>query len=410
MFLKKAPYGSPKKVVATAAVGLALGYSVVGMATFSLYVVPLTQTFGWGRGDVSIAYTAMCYLMALGSPLVGAVMDRIGVRRVVLPSIVLFSLAYAALSLQGGDLKQYYGLYLLLAVVGVGTAPPSYARVIVLWFQRHRGLALGLGLAGVGVGTALLPLYIQYWIGRHGFRAAYLATAVLVLGVSFPLAWAYLDEPKEVGGRRDRALDPSGLSTRECLGQRVFWQMLIGFLLLGLFTSGFVAHLVPLLHDRGVGPDVAASALSLLGVTMVLGRILTGFLLDRYFAPPVVTVCILAASLGSVILLPPVASGWAYGAVILVGFTIGAELDFMSYLVSRYQGLRYFGRVYGLMYGIFILGSGIGPLIMGYAQQNTGSYRTALASLAAGTLVAAGLFASLGRYPEGSFHASRDSH
>lgn len=389
-------------VVCASAVGLALGYSVIGMATFGLFVVPLSNHFGWGRGDIAIAYTLMCYTLAAASPIAGLAVDRFGIRRVLLPSIVLFSIAYAMLATVDGAISHYYLLYVMLAIFGAGTAPPTYAQLLVLWFDRRRGLALGLGLAGVGIGTTLLPFYMQSCIDRFGYRGGYVATAALALAASFPLAYFFLHEPRSFAPNRPYGHSTTeifGFDMKQCLRQRVFWQMLVAFVLLGLFTSGLITQLVPLLVDRGMSAKVAASALSLLGFTMIIGRVVTGFLLDRIFAPFVVGACVVIAIVG-VALLWADASEWsAFLATILVGFAVGAELDFMSYLVSRYQGLRAYGQVYGFMYGVFILGSGVGPLVMGYAQQQAGRYDAGLRVLLFGTLVALPLLLTLGRYP-----------
>ena len=258
-------------IVAATGIGLALGISVLGMATFGVFIVPLSNAFQWGRGDISLSYTIMCYAVAILSPLAGYLIDRYGVRRTLLPSIGLFGLSLIGLSFLNASLWVYYGAYFAVAVTGVGTAPPSYSRVVVLWFQKRRGLALGASLAGVGIGTALMPILLQTVINRFGWRQAFLCDAVLVLGISWPLAWLFVREPTVHGSGAATDSHLNGFTLRQALKRRAFWQMLLAFALLGTFTAGLVSHLVPLLRDRGVAPDTAAGALSLLGVALIAG-------------------------------------------------------------------------------------------------------------------------------------------
>lgn len=381
---------------------MSLSLSVLGMTNFGVFIVPLTSAFGWGRGDMSLAYTIMCYTVAALSPVMGVLTDRFGARAVLLPSIALLSLALGHLSMMNGSIQELYRAYAVLAIAGVGTMPLAYARIVVSWFRSRRGLALGIALAGVGIGTTLMPPLLQFLIGRYGWRAAYQGDALLVLLVSLPLAWTFLREEVQGGHHSGAAGSGSGrqgLWALPALRSRVFWQMFAGFALLGVFTAGIVSHLVPLLRDRGASPQFAANALSILGLTLVAGRVGVGHLLDRMFAPRVVSTCLAGAALGVGMLWAGANAGGALIAVILMGFAIGAELDFMSYLVARYHGLRAYGRIYGVLFAAFIFTSGMGPLLMGYGQQHSGSYDGSLAIVLAAIVLAVPLFATLGPYP-----------
>lgn len=176
--------------------------------------------------------------------------------------------------------------------------------------------------------------------------------------------------------------------------------MAIGFPLLGLFTSGIMAHLIPLLRDRNVSPEMAALGASLLGFSLVVGRIVCGLLMDRFPARRVVVGFVLGPVVGLAMLAAGASGQIAFLSVLLIGLAIGAELDFMSYLVSRYLGLLAYGRTYGFMYSAFAAGAGFGPLLMGYTQQETGTYDLALWVLCAATVLAIVPFSLLGPYPD----------
>ena len=389
----------PKRIVLASALGLAFGYSSIGIVSFGVFVKPLSEEFGWGRGDMSLALTLMSIAIIFLSPLAGTLLDRHGVRRVLIPSILCFGIAIAALALMTGSLLHYYAMYLLMALAGVCTTPASYSRVVVAWFDAHRGLALGVALAGIGVGTAVIPPFVQLLTSMFGWRFAFAGIAALVLLVALPAVAAWISEPAKVsaGGA---VREEEGFTFRESIGSRQFLFIAISFLLLGIMSGGILAHLVPLLTDRGVEPAFAARVASVLGLTLIGARLLTGYLLDRFFAPVVVAIFLSAPVIGLVILMSGAAGAPAILAVVLVGLGIGAEMDFMSYLVSRYFGLRAFSRLYGLIYSSITVGIAIGPIVMGYSQQFSGTYDFGLKFLLIASAVAIVPLLLLGSYPQ----------
>lgn len=389
----------PKRIILASALGLAFGYSAIGIISFGVFVKPLSEEFGWGRGDMSVAMTLMSIAIVFLSPLAGSLIDRRGVRALLIPSIFFFGLAFAGLALLTGSLLHYYAMYLLIALAGVCTTPASYSRVVVAWFDARRGLALGFALAGIGVGTAIIPPYVELLTSNFGWRVGFLGVAALILFVSLPGVAAWIREPaKDLSAGTVRVEE--GFSFQESIASRQFLFIMISFLLLGIMSGGILAHLVPLLTDRGVEPTVAASVASLLGLSLVGARLFTGYLLDRFFAPVVVAVFLAFPVIGLAILMSGATGMPAILAVIMIGLGIGAEMDFMSYLVSRYFGLRAFSRLYGLVYAAITVGVSIGPVVMGYSQQLRGSYELGLQVLLLASALAIPPLLVLGRYPE----------
>ncbi|MFT4824680.1 MAG: MFS family permease [Halioglobus sp.] len=389
----------PKRIVLASALGLAFGYSSIGIISFGIFVLPLSKEFGWGRGDMSLALTLMSIAIVVLSPLAGSLLDRYGVRRVLIPSILCFGLAFSSLSLMTDSLLHYYAMYLLIALAGVCTTPASYSRVIVAWFDQHRGLALGIALAGIGAGTAIIPLFVELLTANFGWRYAFLGMSGLVLLISLPAVWAWLDDPvtdlpQGVVG------EEVGFSFNESIATPQFACIAVSFLLLGIMSGGILAHLVPLLTDRGVTPAMAASVASLLGVTLIIARLFTGYLLDFFFAPTVVTIFLSFPVIGFFVLILGAAGAPAVIAVILIGLGIGAEMDFMSYLLSRYFGLRAFSKLYGMIYASLTIGLSIGPIVMGYSQQLGGNYDFGLKVLLVSSAVAIVPLLFLGGYPQ----------
>jgi MFS family permease len=394
-------------VLATCWIGLAFGFGSAAYTSFGLFVVPLSQEFGWGRGEISVAFTIMSLAIAILSPLAGALIDKQGPRRLLLPSIVFFAIAMASLSLMTASIWHFYLMYLLLPLAAICTGPVSYVRVIVAWFERNRGIALGIGLTGTGFGGVVIPAMVAWITENHGWRWAYVGIALGIIAV-LPLAMIMIhDDPNKRNAAARAAAAAAappvvpGLTAREAMQGRAFWVMAGSFAIFGLFTAGMLVHLVPLLIDRGLPGDQAALAASSIGAALIFGRLFAGFLLDRVFGPYIV----IAVMLCPVVAMATLATGAgtlavAVACAILIGIGLGAEMDFMGYLISRYFGLKSYSEIYGYIYGVFQFGSALGPIMMGFAQQSTGSYTPALWALTALTAAALVPFAFFAPYPK----------
>jgi MFS family permease len=189
-----------------------------------------------------------------------------------------------------------------------------------------------------------------------------------------------------------------GLSSREAWHSGAFWLMVGAFFLQSVGFHGYYLHLVPLLTDHGVSAQSAALVLSLGAVGATLGRVGGGYLLDRFFAPYVAVCFFCGSALGIFLLWSGAVGGLAFVAAFLGGLGVGAELDIIAYMVSRYFGLRAFGEIYGYVFAAFTLGGVIGPPLMGVGFDSTGSYSPVLGGFVVTTLMAVGLLTQLGPY------------
>src|SRR5208283_90339 len=193
------------------------------------------------------------------------------------------------------------------------------------------------------------------------------------------------------------------LAAHDAWHSGTFWLMVCAFFLVSISVQGCLVHTTAMLIDRGIAAQTAALGSSLVGAAVLLGRVGTGYLLDHLFAPRVAAVFFGGAALGIGLLwlgTTPVAFAGAF----LVGLGLGAEVDLIAYLISRYFGLRAFGKVYSSAFAAFALAGALGPLIMGASFDQTGSYRGALATFLVATLVAAVLMTRLGPY---RYHAGQ---
>ena len=187
-------------VVIGSIVGLALGYSVVAVMSFGTFIKPLEESFGWTRGQISLGPTIIGLTAIVVFPYTGSLVDRFGVRKILLPSTILFGLVISSMYFLTGSLWHLYAMCVLIPILGAGTAPMTYSRLIVAWFDKKRGLALGVGLAGVGLGTTLVPMIASYFIEHYSWREAYLALGIMIIVLVWPLAKLLLKEaPAELG-------------------------------------------------------------------------------------------------------------------------------------------------------------------------------------------------------------------
>jgi MFS family permease len=215
-----------------------------------------------------------------------------------------------------------------------------------------------------------------------------------------PLALVGARRPRaEAAGRADAPETVWGSTLQEALRSRQFWLQGFALLLGGACISGLFVHLVPLLLDRGLPTLRAASIASLLGLAVVAGRLASGYLLDRVFAPWVAVGLVVLAAAGIAGLMSSSLVLVGLG-VVLVGLAFGSEIDVSGYMTARYFGTRAYGAIYGWQYGMFIGGGVLSPVFYGYVRDRFGGYELALASSIALIIASLPLFLLMRRYPE----------
>jgi MFS family permease len=386
------------RVVLAACLGVMAGFGSLFVYTFAVFVKPLSAQFGWNRESISLGFAIGAMTVGLSSPLIGRLIDRLGPRRIILPCMTVFGCGIASLSLLGSKLWQFYVTCFVIGLVGNGAGHLAYARSISTWFQKRLGMALAFVMVGAGLGAMILPVIAQAVVTRSGWRAAYLALGGIALLLGLPLSWLYI---RERGPVRKQAAPVvhSGLTWQQGTRSYAFW-IIVALLFVGSISmNGAIAHLSALLTDRGITPGDAALCASILGGTSVLGRIFTGWLLDRFFGGRVAFVVSLITAAGIFSLAR--ADSFAAGAVAtaLIGIGAGGEAAITPYLLTRYFGLRAFSTLYGLTWTFYAAAGATGPVILGRAFDSTGSYASLLISLAVVSAIAGIANLLLPKYP-----------
>lgn len=399
-------------IVFVSAVGLFLGAPLL-VFSFSVFFKSLVADFHAGRAAVSFAFSLFNVVGALWLPATGALIDRYGAKRVVVVSSLLYGLILCSALWVGSGLWQLYLLFTLLGVaMSSGSAPVPYGVVISHWFNRYRGLALALSMMGIGIGSIVVPILSQRLIAAFGWRGALaiFGGAVLLLPLPMTAAWMQNgpaqrdllpDGDEEIHAPHLPPSNRQGMTWPEIWHSPTFWIMIAIFSLTGASVHGAVLHMSAIFTDRGVPAERAAIATSLVGAAVIVGRLCSGFLLDRIFAPRVAILFYAAAAVGIAILCQGHPGNIALVASFLVGLGMGAEVETMGYMVSRYFGLRVFGTAYGYTFGAFMISGSAGVFLMGLGYDRFHSYTVPLAGFCGATVLALVLLTRLGPYRYG---------
>jgi MFS family permease len=390
-------------VVFAAICGLIVGSGPIGVFAFGVFLKPVTQDLGVGREFFSSGLVAYSALNALGCLPLGYLLDRYGARRVMIPGVLLYAIGTAAYAMITASPVMMYLAFSIAGIFSSIGSPVPYGYVISLWFDRRRGLAMGIAMAGVGIGVAIVPQIAALLITTFSWRTAYLGLAVLVIVIAWLPVALFIREPTHA----DRATDadiapPDGLpgvaAMAAITGSWRFWALTIAFFLAVVAINGTLTHVIALLTDRGVSLQAAISTLSASGIALLAGRILAGWCIDRFhgvivaigfFIVPMVGIALLASGAGGATPLL---------GTILCGLAVGAEVDLMAFFVSRYFGLKAYGKIYGAMFAAFTFAQGFGPSIAGWSFDRFHSYGPAFMIFEGLLLVTCLLLAPLGRY------------
>ena len=399
-------------IVLVSAVGLFLGAPLV-VFSFAVFFKPMVADFHASRAAVSFAFSVSNTAGALSIPVIGVAIDRFGARRVIVVSTFVYGAILCTALWVGSSLWQLYLFYAVLnAAMTAGSAPVPYGVVISHWFNRYRGIALGLSMMGIGVGSVVVPVIAQRLIESFGWRTAFAIFGSAVLLVPLPVLGAWLqNDPVERGLRPDgdqretvSSLRPkmkTGLSWREIWRAPTFWLLLCIFSLAGASVHGVALHMAAILTDRGISAARAAMATSLVGAAVIVGRLCSGYLLDRVFAPRVAMLFYSCTAVGVAILCTGVSGGLAFVAAFLSGLGMGAEVETMAYMMSRYFGLAAFGTSYGVAFAAFMISGSVGVLLMGAGYDRFHSYTVPLGSFCVAMVLTVILLTRLGQYRYG---------
>lgn len=404
-----APIGEWRRgwtLVLAASVGFSF-FSVMS-ATNGVFMAPLEREFGWNRTMQSSGTSIAAIYTALLSPFFGVLIDRIGTRRLALPGLVGTIIVIAAIAQATGVKWQWFVLWSLFGLISLCVKSTVWTAAVAGMFEHGRGLALGLTLSGTAVATSIAPPLANWMIENYGWRWAMTAMALgwggLALLLCMPFLYDAHDHRKRdaaSGATATRLPDASGLTIPQALRDSALWRIALTTFVMMVLTIGLQSNLQRMLTDQGFSSANAAWATSIMGVTGIVGKLATGWLLDRYRPNWVGGVTLAITAIAFWLLFAMAGSVTAVLVAIAVnGYAAGTKIQIAGFLTTRYGGLRNFGAIFGAMASLIAIGSGLGGFAAGQVFDRTGNYDLFFIAGVIGSVLCGLIIISLPLYPK----------
>lgn len=354
-------------------------------STYSIIAVPLAEEFQPSRMVLMLSMTVLSGVCAVLMPLLGGLMDRISVRKLMIVGGLCLGVGYAAISLTTSFVQVLVIFGLLIAPANVLIGPLASTVLLSRWFAERRGRALGMAIAGISAGGFFFPMIIQGLLDAHEWREALQLLGLGLIAWTVPAALLVVDRPSDRGLNPDGAAEPSDLaraemakapvSALEMLKDPAFWMIAIA---VGIVTSGMkgmVTNLVPLAIDTGVNASDAAILISIFAGCAFISQLSFAALADRLGPRTLMYVALGGFALGMACLTQASAGfGMIVLGVSLTGLMGALMVPIESYLAPRVFGQRAVGRAMGLLSGVILVALMITPPLFGLSFDLTGSY------------------------------------
>ncbi len=385
-------------VTVASSVALTVGATAITAIPTGLFMKPVIAEFHWSRGQYFLVTAIASIVGAFIIPFLGRLADRIGVRQVLLPGIVIYGVSVMCL----GALNQSFAFYMAVGLVVGASAMvqsmPLYAKAVSAWVDRKRGLALAVTMMGNGLGSVISAPAAAYLITEYGWRSARVVLGAAVLIVALPAVYFFIKEPSRERLAKRYAQAGEGLSASEAVRSVSFWIVCASILLAGGATAGTMTQIAPIITDHGFDNYIAAASLSVLAIGQIGGRFLFGHMLDKFRTPKIGILLLICAALGLAGLfwgttIPAVLAGAA-----MLGLGAGAELEIGAFYTSRYFGMKNFAQLYGYVFGSYIIGYSLAQYFEAASYDLYHTYEVAILAAIGCLAVAAILIAFLGHY------------
>jgi sugar phosphate permease len=375
-------------------------FAGAGFYSFSIFIKPLEDEFGWSRSAISLAMSIYMILHGVAGPFVGHAVETYGPKRIMTWFAAFSGAGFLLVSLTS-SLWYFYLAYSLLslATTGIGFVPVS--SVLARWFVRRRGTAIGFAMLGISVGGLVMAPLVGLIISEFGWRAAFVVLGILVWVLALPVTlFVMKGSPAEIGllpdGDRpepgaapDPHSPPAGAGSAPASSEegwplgaavrsRAFFWIAASFFLAPVAQMGMLQHQVPLIVEAGISQTVAATALGLTAGLGGLGKLCFGRISEMLPFRYAVMLCFGLQALGVLVLFnaQSVAMVWIY--VVIFGFAMGGVIVLLPLVVGHFFGLAAFGVIMGTISLILALGNASGALISGLIYDSLGSYRYAM--------------------------------
>jgi MFS family permease len=402
------------KIAGICLMGQLFGTSMLIIGPLSMMMLPMTQEFGWSRSQFSYATSAVMWAGALASPIFGRLIDRLGVRPVVLTGTVVLGLLSFALARQTASL---WFFYLLFALVGVfGAIGIGYGKVMGSLFTQHRGKAMAFVAAFSPIIASLFPQISNQLLLAFGWRGIFAGYGIVIL-VTGVFLYFFLEEPassfssamplRSVAGEEARppAFAPAemeGMTATEALRSRALWVMLGSGMVAGILGAGWSQHSFAFQLSRGFSQQVVVNALTVSLLIAPVAIMLGGWLVDKVqtakIYAPFALMAALSVYLQSILWVNHGGMPLLFIAVTLSTMAVNAQMPMAGYFYTRFFGMKAFGEIAGINMAVLYVVAGFSAPLIGILYDRKGSYDLALIGMIAGYAISALLYLIIGRY------------
>jgi MFS family permease len=383
--------------------GVGLSVPTIPLFGWGLFMGDVAKSFGWSLATVSSGLTFLTFSMALVGPVVGYIIDHYGAYWVVLLSTPVTFAALACLAFVDGSVVRYDVLWVVVGAFGMGNSPIVWTRLISERSQKSRGLALGIVSAGTAAFLLLAKPLVHLAIEHWGWRAGLVVLGSLPLVTVYPLAVLLLRPRTSRELPRESAAQPAIVDSGYLLGEAIrqwrFFIMIVVSLLIACL-AGIIPHLENIVMLTGTSRSMAVFMTVTMGIALLFGRLIAGFLSDRVWAPGLFALFMIV---GAASMLGLIAAGPSipllFLCVSLVGLTSGGEFQLLAYVTAKYFGLRSYGALFGIFWSLTMSGGGVWSLMIGRGVDRSASYAGPLMACAAALTLAAPLLCCLAQPP-----------
>lgn len=368
--------------------------------SFGVFVIPMTEELHWGRDQLALAASLNLILAGVLRPFVGILADRLGSKIVALTGVALGGTALLLTS-YARELWQFYLAYGVLLAIGYSfTSLVTVTTLVSQWFIKRRSLAMSIGSTGTSLGELITVPLAMLAVLTVGWENAFRVIAAFMIFIVLPVGFLLLaNRPADKGlepygyvpgegGSGGRGSNP-GLTLREASRTGDFWRLGFGFFVCGFTMSFASTHFVPFAMDMGFEQMAAANALGMVGAFALAGGLTTGFLGDRFPRKNVLATVYLLRGLAFAVLLQARDLPTLYVGSFVLGISWTSTGALTSAISADKFGLKYLGTIYGTMFTIMPIGTGVGAYLAGVIYEVRHGYELSLIMSALAGLIAA---------------------
>ncbi len=370
-----------------------IGFVSIGARnSFGVFVIPMSEEFGWSRFTVSIAAALGVLVNGIIQPFMGQLFDRTGGRKVIITGLLVLGISTILLSLTFHILFLVFMFGFIASMAQAGPALSNTAALMSRWFKRRRATAISINSAALSLGGLIMVPFSMYLLQATSWRVAWIGLGIIVL-TSLPLAYFFIRErpsdmglnpdgdpsPSEDGAnpRRRELKGPLEVETwRESFKSAPIWQMAGSYFVCGTTTFVLSVHFIPFaIEDRGISGTTAATIFGYMMGLNIIGALGAGLLADKiggtknwlalvYFMRGIAYIVLLTVD--------SVAGLWIFASI--AGFSWVATLPLTSSLTADVYGLKAMGTISGITFMFHQFGGFGSVLLAGLLFDITGSY------------------------------------